>query len=86
MKNIKWHKFTAVAFCIWMINSLVQIKLQGFRPYAIAMITFIIVVCSVGCSSAKPTTNKTKNKVAKMTSGSSQYAFINNEIIIFENN
>ena len=86
MKNIKWHKFTAVALCIWMINSLAQIKLQGFRPYAIAMIAFIIIVSSIGCSSAKPTTNKTKNKVTKMTSGSSQYAFINNEIIIFENN
>jgi hypothetical protein len=86
MKNIKWYKIGVLVFMVWMINSLAQIKLHGFRPYAIAMITFTIIVCSIGCSSAKPTTNKSKNKVTKMTSGSPQYAFSNNQIVIFENN
>ena len=39
-----------------------------------------------GCSSIKTTRNKTMERAQKMTTPHPQYAFINNQIIIFENN
>jgi hypothetical protein len=39
-----------------------------------------------GCSSSKSTRNKTREKAQKMTTPYPQYAIINNQIIIFENN
>jgi hypothetical protein len=99
MKNIKWHKFGIVAFSIWMLNGIAQIKLGGFKPYAIAMITFIIIVCSMSsCSVVKTshrpckplnkalTLNKTRQKVERMTNPNRQFLVVNNEIIMFENN
>ena len=86
MKNIKWHKIGLIAFSIWMINSLTEIKLGGFRPYAIAMLLFILTVSLMSCSSTKYSYNKTKKKVERMTTPSKQYAFVNNQIVVFENN
>ena len=86
MKNIKWYKIGVLVFMVWMINSLTEIKLGGFKPYAIAMIGFIIVVCSMSCSSSRHTLNKTQRKVERVTTPSKQFAIVNNQIIIFENN
>jgi len=38
------------------------------------------------CSSAKPTRNKAKERSKRMMTPRPQYAFVNNQIIIFENN
>jgi len=47
MKKVKWHKFTIVAFLIWCGN-----KISGiFRPYAIAILLFLIVILFESCSS-----------------------------------
>ena len=50
------------------------------------LLAILAISLCIGCSSAKPTTSKTKQKVTKMTSGRAQYAFENGTIIIFENN
>lgn len=86
MKNFKWHKLGLVAFSIWMINSLVEIKLGSFRPLFYVMIAFIIMLASMSCSSSRHTLNKTKQKTDKMVTPHKQYAFVNNQIIMFENN
>ena len=38
------------------------------------------------CSSAKPTRNKASERAKRMMTPRPQYAFVNNQIIIFENN
>ena len=86
MKNIKWHKLGLVAFSIWMINLLAEIKLGSFKPLLYVMVAFIIMLASMSCSSSKHTLNKTKQKSEKMITPSKQYAFINNQILIFQNN
>lgn len=86
MKNIKWHQFALVAFLIWMVNYIVQIKLQDFRPYLVAMVLFVVMLFSMSCSSNKFGTNKARIRVERMVNPKPQYAFYNNQIIIFENN
>jgi predicted component of type VI protein secretion system len=39
-----------------------------------------------GCSSSKPTRNKASERAKRMMTPRPQYAFVNNQIIIFENN
>ena len=38
------------------------------------------------CSSAKPTRSKAKERAKRMTTPRPQFAIVNNQIIIFENN
>jgi hypothetical protein len=38
------------------------------------------------CSSSKPTRSKAKERAKKVMTPRPQYAFVNNQIIIFENN
>jgi hypothetical protein len=40
----------------------------------------------VSCSSAKPTRNRAKERAKRVVTPRPQYAFVNNQIIIFENN
>ena len=63
-----------------------NIKLYGFRPYLIAIVAFLLMIASMSCSSSKFGTNKSKVRVEKISNPKPQYAIINNQIIIFENN
>jgi len=47
--------------------------------------TFAFLYSMTGCSSTHYR-NKTKEKVQKVTANKPQYAFYNNQIVIFENN
>lgn len=49
------------------------------------ILLIILSITIFSCSSNRNTINKTKQKVQRMTNPSPQYAFINNQIIIFEN-
>jgi branched-subunit amino acid permease len=51
MKKVKWHKFLVVAFMIWAGNKVVALIGGVFRPYAIAIILFLIIVIFESCSS-----------------------------------
>ena len=68
------------------MKQLHNIKLYGFRPYLIAIVAFLIIIACMSCSSSKFGTNKSKVRVEKMVDHKPQYAFYNNQIIIFENN
>jgi hypothetical protein len=46
----------------------------------------IILGTLSSCSSSKPTRSKVRERAERMTNSRPQYAFINNQIIIFENN
>jgi hypothetical protein len=50
------------------------------------LLAILTISLCIGCSSAKPTTNKVQQKATKMTTNKPQYAIVNNQIIIFENN
>jgi uncharacterized protein YcfL len=50
------------------------------------LLAILTISLCIGCSSAKPSISKTKQKVARMTTNKPQYAIVNNQIIIFENN
>ena len=72
MKKIKWHRFTLVAFLIWVINSIAEIKLGGFRPFAWALMAFTILVMTASCSSSgwsckKRYVQTPKEKLEKVT-------------------
>ena len=49
-------------------------------------LAFLIIIACMSCSSSKFGTNKSKVRVEKMVDHKPQYAIINNQIIIFENN
>jgi branched-subunit amino acid permease len=51
MKKIKWHKFLIVAFMIWAGNKVVAVIGGVFRPYAIAIILFLIIIIFESCGS-----------------------------------
>ena len=45
---MKLHKFTLVAFLIWVINSIAGIRLTTeFRPYSVAIIIFIWLIALI---------------------------------------
>jgi hypothetical protein len=52
MKKIKWHKFTIVAFLIWCCNKFMDIVNAIFKPYAIAIVLFLIVILFESCGSS----------------------------------
>ena len=58
--------------------------MRAFRPYAIALVLFCIWLTCQSCSSTHYR-NKTKEKTQKMANNKPQYAFYNNQIIMFEN-
>jgi hypothetical protein len=68
------------------MKQLHNIKLYGFRPYLIAIIAFLLIIACMSCSSCKYGTNRSKVRVEKLVNPKPQYAFHNNQIIIFENN
>ena len=51
MKKVKWHKFLIVAFMIWAGNKVVAVIGGVFRPYAIAIILFLIIIIFESCGS-----------------------------------
>jgi hypothetical protein len=60
-------------------------KFQSNNSYLLGII-LVIILTSSSCASSKYRTNKTKVKVEKMVNPKPQYVFINNQIIILENN
>jgi len=94
MKKINWYKFTVVAFSIWLVNKIASIRLGSFTPHFVAMVLFLILLATTAsCSShtSKFSTTKAPARATKLLdkkyqASRSQYAFINNQIIIFENN
>ena len=87
MKKIKWHKFTLIALIIWSINSIAEIKVGAFKPYAWALIAFAILVLTSSCSTTHYNYNQAKRKADKMTNNHRQeYVYLNNQIVMFENN
>lgn len=72
MKKIKWHKFTLIALIIWAVNSIAEIKIGAFKPYAWALIAFTILVMTTSCSSSgwsckKRYVQTPKEKLEKVT-------------------
>ena len=61
MKKVKWHKFLIVAFMIWAGNKVVAFIGGVFRPYAIAIILFLIIVIFESCSSCGRTKRYWRN-------------------------
>jgi PBP1b-binding outer membrane lipoprotein LpoB len=49
------------------------------------LLLLLLAVAMSSCSTTKYSYNKTQKRVERMTTPSKQYAFINNQIIIFEN-
>jgi hypothetical protein len=49
------------------------------------LVLLILSITIFSCSNNKHTINKTRQKAERMTSFRPQYAFINNQIVIFEN-
>jgi hypothetical protein len=94
MKKINWYKFTIVAFSIWLVNKIASIRLGSFTPHFIAMVLFLILLATTAsCSSqtSKFSTTKAPARATKLLdkkyqASRSQYTFVNNQIIIFENN
>ena len=95
MKKINWYKFTVVAFSIWLINKIASIRLGSFTPHFIAIVLFLILLattasCASHCSQThelvRTPARATKLLDKKYQASRSQYAFINGQIIIFENN
>jgi hypothetical protein len=66
---MKLHKFTIVAFLIWVANAIYAIKLKSFRPYFWAIVIFFIVIflqsCSSGWSCKKRYVETPKEKIEK---------------------
>jgi hypothetical protein len=69
MKNIKWHKFFIVALFVWVANSIASIKVnREFKPYAIAILLFFIVIVFESCGSSCSRTKRywRKHRVVEM--------------------
>jgi hypothetical protein len=85
MKKIKWHKFTIVAFLIWCGN-----KISGiFRPYAIAILLFLIVILFESCGSSCKRTKRYWRKhrcVEVKQPQPKQYIVSNYRIALKQNN
>lgn len=83
MKKLKLHKTFLGAFTIWSAN-----RLCGpFRTYFAAIMMFLVIVMLSGCASNQYSHSKARKRADKMTNPQQrQYAFVNNQIIIFENN
>ena len=62
-----------------------QQQVANILKVVLTVATFALLYSMSGCSSTHYR-NKTKEKTKKMTSRKPQYAFYNNQIIIFENN
>jgi hypothetical protein len=50
------------------------------------IVTLVLILACTSCSSCKFGTNRSKVRVEKLVNPKPQYAVINNQIIIFENN
>jgi len=62
-----------------------QQLIANILKVVLTVATFALLYSMSGCSSTHYR-NKTKNRVTRMTTSKPQYAFYNNQIIIFENN
>jgi hypothetical protein len=62
-----------------------QQLIANILKVVLTIATFAFLYSMTGCSSTHYR-NKTKEKTRKITSNRPQYAFHNNQIIIFENN
>ena len=62
-----------------------QQQIANILKVVLTVATFALLYSMSGCSSTHYR-NKTKEKTKKMTTSKPQYAFYNNQIIIFENN
>ena len=58
MKKVKWHKFTIVAFLIWCGNKVMAIVGGVFKPYAIAIVLFLIIILFESCGSSCTKTHR----------------------------
>ena len=83
MKKLKLHKTFLGAFAIWSAN-----RLCGpFRTYFAAITMFLIFVALSACSSTHYSHSRARKRADKLTNPiQRQYAFYNNQIVIFENN
>jgi len=83
MKKLKLHKTFLGALSIWLANGLCG----PFRTYFAAIMMFLIVIGLSSCSSTHYSHSRARKKADKMVSNAhQQYAIVNNQIIIFENN
>ena len=62
-----------------------QKLIANILKIVLMLATFAFLYSMTGCSSTHYR-NKTKEKARKITTSKPQYAFYNNQIIIFENN
>jgi hypothetical protein len=82
MKKFKFHKTFIGALAIWVAN----VMCGPFKTYFAAIMMFLIFIAFSSCGVKHYSESRTKKKADKMvTSARQQYAFVNNQIIIFEN-
>ena len=67
------------------MKKLSQQQVANILKVVLTIATFAFLYSMSGCSSTHYR-NKVKEKTRKITSNRPQYAFVNNQIIIFENN
>lgn len=83
MKKFKLHKTFVGALTIWLANGLCG----PFKTYFAAIMMFLLFICLSSCSSTHYSNRQIRKKADKMVkSVQQQYAIVNNQIIIFENN
>ena len=89
MKKIKWHKFLIVAFLIWCGNKVMAIFSGIFRPYAMAILLFLIVILFESCGSSCKRTKRYWRKhrcVEVKQPQPKQYIVSNYRIALKQNN
>lgn len=83
MKKFKLHKTFIGALLIWVANALCG----PFKTYFTAIMMFLVFISFSGCSTQHYSHGKARKQADKMRNNAQrQYAFHNNQIIIFENN
>lgn len=82
MRKFKLHKTFFGALAIWLANGICG----PFKTYFAAIMMFLIFVAFSSCSTHHYSQSRARKKADKMVSNArQQYAFANNQIIIFEN-
>lgn len=85
MKKLKLHKTFLGAFAIWTANGLCAPILQYYRSIGCTFIGIVFISLSA-CSSSHYSHSRARKRADKLTNPvQRQYAFHNNQIIIFEN-
>jgi Fe2+ or Zn2+ uptake regulation protein len=60
--------------------------MKSFRPYAIALVLFVIWLTCQSCGSSRTVAKSKTQKYFDKVVQHKQFAIVNNQIIIFENN